>query len=284
MSNLRDIRRRISSVKNTQKITRAMKMVAAAKLRRAQEAIVTARPYAQQMRALVTRVAACTQDDSHPLLGGRAEKRAVLIVVTSDRGLCGAYNSSVVNETKRLLAGPLSGREVSLILVGRKGADGMKRQNVTIGEKFTHVLEDDPLRAVAKIVDPLVERYASGEIDAVHVVYNAFRSAISQVVTLEQLLPVAVDEEAEAPPVEYMYEPDQAAVLETLLQRDLRIQVHRVLHEAAASEHGARMTAMDAATNNASDVIDTLTLQYNRARQDAITAEMLEIIGGAEAL
>jgi F-type H+-transporting ATPase subunit gamma len=284
MSNLRDIRRRINSVKNTQKITRAMKMVAAAKLRRAQEAVVAARPYAQQMRALVTRVAACSQDTAHPLLGGREEKRSVLVVVTADRGLCGPYNSSIVNETKRLLNGPLSDREVSLVVVGRKGIDGIKRQNVTIDERFTHVLEDDPLRAVAKVFDPLVDRFVAGEIDAVHIVYNAFKSAISQVVTLEQLLPVTIDEKAESPPVEYTYEPDQTAVLETLLQRDLRIQLHRVLHEAAASEHGARMTAMDAATKNASEVIDTLTLQYNRARQDAITSEMLEIIGGAEAL
>ncbi len=261
-----------------------MKMVAAAKLRRAQEAIVAARPYARSMRELVTRVAACAQDDAHPLLDGREERRSVIIVVTADRGLCGGYNSSVINEARRLLGNDFSDRATSLVVIGRRGVDAVKRETVPIDAEFTHVLEEDPMRAVANIVDPLVDRFKNDEIDAVHVLYNEFRSAIVQTVSLEQLLPVALDEEVEAPPVDYVYEPSQAHVLETLLKRDLQIQMHRVLHEAAASEHGARMTAMDSATNNATDVIERLTLQYNRARQDAITAEMLEIIGGAEAL
>jgi len=284
MASLRDIRRRINSVKNTQKITRAMKMVAAAKLRRAQEAIIAARPYALSMRQLVTRVAACTQEDAHPLLVGREERRSVIIVVTADRGLCGGYNSNVLNETHRLLEGDFSDRATSLVVIGRRGVDGVKRETVPVDETYSHVLEDDPMRAVATIVDPLVDRFVNDEIDAVHVLYNEFKSAIVQDVTLEQLLPIALNEDVEAPPVDYVYEPSQTHVLETLLKRDLRIQMHRVLYEAAASEHGARMTAMDSATNNASDVIDRLTLQYNRARQDTITAEMLEIIGGAEAL
>jgi F-type H+-transporting ATPase subunit gamma len=284
MASLRDIRRRINSVKNTQKITRAMKMVAAAKLRRAQDAIIAARPYARSMRDLVTRVAACAQEDAHPLLVGREERRSVIIVVTADRGLCGGYNSSVINETRRLLEGEFSDRATSLVVIGRRGVDGVKRETVPVDETYTNVLEDDPMRSVANIVDPLVDRFVEDEIDAVHVLYNEFRSAIVQDVTLEQLLPVALDEDKKAPPVDYVYEPSQTYVLETLLKRDLRIQMHRVLYEAAASEHGARMTAMDSATNNASDVIDRLTLKYNRARQDTITAEMLEIIGGAEAL
>jgi len=284
MANLRDIRRRINSVKNTQKITSAMKMVAAAKLRRAQEAVVAARPYAKSMRELVARVAACAEEEAHPLLVGREERRSVIIVVTADRGLCGGYNSNVINEMRRQLEDSFSDRAASLVVVGRRGVDAVKRETVPIDGTHTHVLEEDAMRSVANIVDPLVDRFVRDEIDAVHVLYNEFRSAIVQDVTLEQLLPVALDEEVEAPPVDYIYEPSQAHVLETLLKRDLRIQMHRVLHEAAASEHGARMTAMDSATNNASDVIDRLTLQYNRARQDTITAEMLEIIGGAEAL
>jgi len=284
MANLRDIRRRINSVKSTQKITRAMKMVAAAKLRRAQEAIVAARPYANGMRRLVTRVAKCANEAAHPLLVAREERRSVIIVVTADRGLCGGYNSNIINEAKRLLRDEFGDRAMSLVIVGRRGVDASKRMTATIDERYTHVLEEGAMRAVAKIVDPLVERFVRDEIDAVHVLYNEFKSAILQNVTLEKLLPISFDEDIEAPPVDYIYEPSQSHVLETLLKRDLRIQMHRVLHEAAASEHGARMTAMDSATNNASEVIERLTLQYNRARQDAITAEMLEIIGGAEAL
>ncbi len=236
------------------------------------------------MRDLVTRVAACAQEDAHALLVGREERRSVIIVVTADRGLCGGYNSSVLNEARQLLENTFSDRATSLVVVGRRGVDALKRETIPVDAKHTHVMEENPMRAVAKIVDPLVERFKNDEIDAVHVLYNEFRSAIVQTVTLEQLLPVALDKDAEAPPVDYVYEPSQASVLESLLKRDLRIQMHRVLHEAAASEHGARMTAMDSATNNANDVIERLTLQYNRARQDTITAEMLEIIGGAEAL
>lgn len=284
MANLRDIRRRINSVKNTQKITRAMKMVAASKLRRAQEAIVAARPYAHSMRQLVTRVAACAQEDAHPLLVGREERRSVIVVVTADRGLCGGYNSNIINEARRLSKDDFSDRATSFVVIGRRGIDAVKRETIPIDETYSHLMEEGPMRAVAKVVDPLVDRFVRDEIDAVHVLYNQFRSAIVQDVTLEQLLPIALDKEVEAPPVDYLYEPSQTHVLETLLKRDLRIQMHRVLYEAAASEHGARMTAMDSATNNASDVIERLTLQYNRARQDTITAEMLEIIGGAEAL
>ena len=261
-----------------------MKMVAAAKLRRAQEAIVAARPYAHSMRQLVTRVAACAQEDAHPLLVGREERRSVIIVVTADRGLCGGYNSNVINEARRLIDGAFSDRATSLVVIGRRGIDAVKRETIPIDETYSHLMEQGAMRAVAKVVDPLVDRFVRDEIDAVHVLYNQFRSAIAQDVTLEQLLPIALDKDVEAPPVDYLYEPSRAHVLETLLKRDLRIQMHRVLYEAAASEHGARMTAMDSATNNASDVIERLTLQYNRARQDTITAEMLEIIGGAEAL
>lgn len=284
MASLRDIRRRIESVKSTQKITRAMKMVAAAKLRRAQDAIVMARPYANSMRHLVTQVAQRSRGGAHPLLREREENRIALVVVTSDRGLCGAFNSNILNEVARLTTGRFEGKQISLTAIGRKGVEILRRRAYTIDTARSHVLDGSAMHAASEIVEPLVDRFGAGQIDAVYVLYNEFKSAISQRVTLERLLPFQPGETVEQAVTDYLYEPSQEEVLEILLKRELQIQMHRILHESAASEHGARMTAMDSATNNARDVIQQLTLQYNRVRQDAITAEMLEIIGGAEAL
>lgn len=284
MANLRDIRRRIQSVRNTQKITRAMKMVAAAKLRRAQEAIVRVRPYAFRMRNLVNSLAARAESDSHPLLSPRDGRRVSLIVVTADRGLCGGFNSGIANETMVRLSGDLAEKEVRLTVIGRKGVELLKRRSCTVGSTFLGVF-DRPLFEVSReIIDAEVERFKNDEIDEVVCLYNEFKSAIAQNVTFERLLPFEVDEETASGAVDYVYEPSNTAVFEGLLTRHMSVQMHRILLESQASENGARMTAMDAATTNAGEFIDSLTLKYNRARQDTITKELIEVVSGAEAL
>jgi F-type H+-transporting ATPase subunit gamma len=283
MANLRDIRRRINSVKSTQKITRAMKMVAAARLRRAQEAIQRARPYAYHMRDLVNRLSSRVDEDMHPLLRRGQGDRTGLIVVTSDRGLCGGFNSNIVNEAMRAIRKDFAGRDIELTVVGRKGIEALRRRGYQFRASFTEVLEKNPLRAAGEIIGDVIEHFERGGTDAVYCVYNEFKSAISQRVVIEQLLPFELPETDDAA-VDYLYEPSPPAVVGALLERHMQVQMHRILFESAASEHGARMTAMDAATNNAGDVIDRLTLLYNRARQTAITTEMIEIVSGAEAL
>jgi len=300
VASLRDIKRRIDSVKSTQKITRAMKMVAASKLRRAQEAILRARPYALEMRNLVNSLALRAENDAHPLLRlGAGQGKVGIVVVTSDRGLCGGFNSHIVNHTMEVLAEDFAGRDVALTVVGRKGIEALKRRPCTIQATFTGVFEGPVMDAAAVIINDIVEDFMAGGTDEVHCVYNEFKSAVQQRVTLERLLPFdpgktagaaarphdAAEESAPPPTaVDYLYEPNQAELFQALLVRHMHVQMHRILFESAASEHGARMTAMDAATRNAGEVMDRLTLQYNRARQDAITSELIEVISGAEAL
>ncbi|MCP4640336.1 MAG: ATP synthase F1 subunit gamma [bacterium] len=283
MPNLRDIKRRITSVKNTQKITRAMKMVAAAKLRRAQEAIQQARPYAYHMRDLVNRLALRVDETVHPLLGpGRGDVIHV-VVVTADRGLCGGFNSNLINETMRVVGEQFPGEPVEITVIGRKGRDAFKRRTVTVREVYTDVMDPSPWRSASEIVGGMVDEFVAGRAKAVYCLYNEFKSAISQHVTLEKLLPFDPPDRGEIV-IDYVYEPAIPEVVGGLLSRHMQIQMHRILFESAASEYGARMTAMDSATNNAGDVIDRLTLKYNRARQDTITREMIEIVSGAEAL
>lgn len=302
MAGLRDIKRRITSVKSTQKITRAMKMVAASKLRRSQEAIMRARPYAFEMRSLVNNIAARADGATHPLLRTGSNGKVGIVVVTSDRGLCGGFNSNIVNGLLRAINSHFADREVEVTIVGRKGVEQLKRRSMKVRATFVGVHDGSVMRAAAHIIDDIVEDFKQGGTDEVYCLYNEFKSAVQQAVTLEKLLPFASeesDEAAAAKPdqvdeenvseetaqmMDYMYEPDQEDVFERLLVRHIRIQMHRILFESAASEHGARMTAMDAATRNAGEVIDRLTLQYNRARQDAITTELIEVVSGAEAL
>lgn len=284
MASLRDIRRRINSVKSTQKITRAMKMVAAAKLRRAQEAITQTRPYAQKTRRLVESLAARAKTASHPLLRRDGGGKVELVVVTGDRGLCGSFNSNIVTAAMEALQRDFAGRDVELTVIGRKGLDLLRRRPCTIRESHINVMDGNIVRHASRIVAGLAERFASGETDAVYCVYNEFRSAISQRVVLEPILPFALPEEADDATVDYLYEPSMEAVFDSLLTRRLEVHLHRMLLDSAASEQGARMTAMESATNNAGDVIARLTLQYNRARQDAITKELIEVVSGAEAL
>ncbi len=294
MPSLKDLRMRIDSVKSTQKITSAMKMVAAAKLRRAQEQAEAARPYAERMERMVRSVSASVSgvEGASPLLSGRGRASVHLVVVmTSDRGLCGAFNSSIVREARRMIL-ELANEEkqVKILCVGRKGWSQLRRDN---SAEIVDLIEDvgrqrlgfDDAQGVAARI---LEMFDGEEFDVCTLIYNRFQSAISQVVTRRQLLPFALetnaDETAQTDEQIYDYEPDEAEILDVLLPRNISVQVFRALLENNASEHGARMSAMDSATRNAGEMIDTLTLNYNRTRQAFITKELIEIISGAEAV
>jgi F-type H+-transporting ATPase subunit gamma len=287
MATLKAIRKRIGSVRNTQQITKAMKMVSAAKLRRAQEAAVQARPYAEKMTELLKNVAARVSSEAHPLLKLRDEKKIHLVVFTSDRGLCGGYNANLIRAAEAFIRKNAGEKEIELTLVGRRGADYYRRRSANIAGRYTEILGEPADELAAEIALKLMERFMSGETDAVYILYSRFRSALSQVPTLERLLPVALAEsganERELQ-TEYLYEPGVQALLASLLPRVTDVAVQRALLEAIASEHGARMTAMDSATTNAAKMIGSLTLQMNRARQASITRELMEIVGTAEAL
>jgi F-type H+-transporting ATPase subunit gamma len=282
--NLQDIRRRITSVKSTQKITRAMKMVAAAKLRRAQEALLNTRPYTYNMRELTNALLPMIDPDSHPLLRRSQGGPVAIIVVSSDRGLCGGFNANIVNTAMRLVHEDFAGKDVELTIVGRKANDVLRRRQCSIRSAHIGLLEKYSVSADMAVIDPLVERFANGEIGQVYCLYNEFKSAISQRIALERLLPYELEKSESKPAPFYLFEPSADEVVFSLLRENLHAQMHRILHESMASEQGARMAAMDAATNNARDVIAKLTLKYNRVRQDAITKEVVEIVSGAEAL
>jgi F-type H+-transporting ATPase subunit gamma len=287
MATLKAIRKRISSVRNTQQITKAMKMVSAAKLRRAQEAAVQARPYAEKMTELLKNVAARVSREAHALLTLREEKKVHLVLFTSDRGLCGGYNSNLIRSAEAFIRQRSGNQELTLTLVGRKGADYFRRRGAAIADRYIDILRHAPDELASEIAQKLIARFAGGDTDAVYVLYGRFRSALSQVPTLEKLLPIALAEtdEAEArEQTEYLYEPGVQQLLASLLPRMTDVTVQRALLEATASEHGARMTAMESASGNAAKMIGSLTLQMNRARQASITRELLEIVGTAEAL
>ena len=285
MPNLQDIRRRIASVKSTQKITHAMKMVAASKLHRAQEALLNTRPYTYHMRELTNSLLPMLEPGAHPLLNRPEEGKVAMIVISSDHGLCGGYNTNIVHETMRLLQEDFADEEVELTLVGRKGIDALRRRPCTIREKYTGFLDNYSVSPDTALIDPLIEGFINGEIGQVHCLYNEFKSAMTQRIALERLLPYEFEEpDSDRPEPMYIFEPSAEAVIFALLRENLYAQMHRIFHEAMASEQGARMVGMDAATNNARNVIADLTLKYNRVRQDAITTEMVEIISGAEAL
>ena len=288
MANLKDIRKRIASVKNTQKITKAMKMVAAARLRKAQQRITELRPYALKTLDVLSSVAvrAGDEEEIHPLLARREPKHVMLVVLTSDRGLAGGFNATINKAAfafwKELEA---KGSEVTFAVIGRKGRDYLKRRHAKIVHEFTGVFENLDLDKAGEIGRYIVDNYTRHDLDAVYLVYNEFKSAITQSVTVEPLLPITPMEVGEnEAAVDFIYEPNKTKLLDTLLPMYVEVETYRALLESVASEHGARMTAMDAATGNASDMIDRLTLQFNRARQAAITKELMEIIGGAEAL
>ncbi|HSB19360.1 MAG TPA: ATP synthase F1 subunit gamma [Anaeromyxobacteraceae bacterium] len=289
MPSLRDIRRRIGSVRSTQQITRAMKMVAAAKLRRAQDAIQRARPYAVLLDQALGRIAQRAGADEaagHPLLEARPMRRVELVVITSDRGLAGGFNSNIGRRVQRFLVENGDRFEqIQVATIGKKGRDFLRARRIAIRKDFTGVHSQLGFEKAREIAREYAERVLAGEVDGVFLVYNEFKSAISQKVTLKQLLPVETSGEAGAAAgVDFLYEPARRELLQDLVPRHLDMQVWRALLDSAASEHGARMTAMESATKNATEMIAALSLQYNRARQAYITKELMEIVSGAEAL
>jgi F-type H+-transporting ATPase subunit gamma len=284
MATLQDIRRRIRSVHSTQKITRAMKLVAAAKLRRAQDRILEARPYAQRMAQLVGALARGLGEDKHPLLVRREGTRKLFVVITADKGLCGAFNSNILRRALELVR-PAPAEAVALVPVGRKGRDFFRRRRWALRGERIGVLDRVTFASARELAGELMQAYLEDAADEVWLVFNEFRSVAVQRVVVERLLPIEPPGEGgEAAAVEYLYEPDPATILAALLPRHVEVQVYRALLESAAGEHGARMTAMEAATKNAQEMIGVLTIQYNKARQERITKELLDIVGGAEAL
>jgi F-type H+-transporting ATPase subunit gamma len=285
MATLKVIRKRIGSIRNTQQITKAMKMVAAAKLRRAQEEAVEARPYAEKMMELFKNLVARVSREAHPLLGLRDEKRIDLLVLTSDRGLCGGYNANLIRAAEAFIRREGAGKEIQLVLVGRKGTDYFRRRKTTIADRYVNILSNAAQELAGEIAEKAIGRFIRGETDAVYILYSRFRSALSQIPTLEKLLPVEFSEQEKPEQLtEYLIEPNVEALLASLLPKVVQVAIYRALLEATASEHGARMTAMDSATTNASKMMGALTLQMNRARQASITRELMEIVGTAEAL
>jgi F-type H+-transporting ATPase subunit gamma len=292
MPSLKDLRVRINSVKSTQKITSAMKMVAAAKLRRAQEQAEAARPYAERMERMLGSLAASMagQEGAPALMAGTGNDAVQLVVVmTSDRGLCGGFNSTIVRGARRLLRDlQAAGKQVKVLCVGRKGRDQLRRD---FGGLIIGTIEDIAkprltFDAADRVARRIAQMFEAGEFDVCTIIYNRFKSAMTQIVTTQQLIPFApAGTAAEAGAgASYEYEPDEGAILAELLPRNLSVQVYRALLENNASEQGARMTAMDSATRNAGDMINRLTINYNRSRQAYITKELIEIISGAEAV
>ena len=289
MASLIDIRRRLRSVKSTQQITKAMKMVAAAKLRRAQDRVIGARPYAALIGSVLASVRAHAGEMKHPLLEAREEKRVLLLVIAGERGLCGAFNTNVNRATAHLIAAHPEWTEVRILPVGRKAVEFWKKRKYPLTEKTYAGIFDSLKYAHAKEIAGFISaEFLAEKIDAAYVVVNEFRSILSQVVVTRKLLPLAPETPAtaaaEGPGVEYIYEPDVATILAWLLPRYLEFAIFRALAESAAAEMGARMTAMGSASKNAGELIDKLTLTYNRARQARITKELIEIVSGAAAL
>ena len=281
MPALVDIRRRIRSVKNTQQITKAMKMVSAAKLRRAQDAIFAARPYARKMMEVLSSMAARAEDRSHPLLERREGDRILLTLITADKGLCGGFNANIIRAAVRFLEDKRPDA-VELELLGKRGRDFFRRRQYRVRSEQVGLFQALRFPAAQTIARDLVQAFVAREVDQVYLVYNEFKSVIQQRVVVERLLPIERKAiEPHEPALDYLYEPGPARIYEEMLPKHVEVQVWRALLESAAAEHGARMAAMDAATRNAGEMIDRLTLYMNKVRQAAITKEIIEVVSGA---
>ncbi len=286
MASLKSIKKRIVSVKNTRQITKAMKMVSAAKLRRAQENVVAARPYAKKLGEVLQSLAANLEGDLHPLLEKREAKKLLLIVLTSDRGLCGGFNTNLCKAADRYIK-EKSGvyEQISVMTVGRKGYEFLKSR-YTVYKNFANVLAKPNYQTAAMLAQEVIDGFTAGEYDQVELLYNSFRTVMTQDITFQQMLPVVPEETtvADETPVEFIYEPSVGELLAEILPKNIEVQIFKAMLETVAGEHGARMTAMDSASKNANEMIGKLTLQYNRARQAAITTELMEIISGSESI
>jgi F-type H+-transporting ATPase subunit gamma len=286
MPSLIDLRRRVRSIRNTQQITKAMKMVSAARLRRAQDRVINSRPYARMFASILSNVAAAAAGDdsvaAHPLLAVREERKIQLILVTADRGLAGAYNSNLIRAAEQFVADH-AGHQVEFELVGRKGRDYFARRDAKISGELVGSSQTASLAEAQALVAKLMQRFSDAEIDSVYILYNEFKSVLTQRVTLKRILPLSVAPGGGQVVRDYIYEQPPAQILGSLLPRYVLLQVLEAFLENTAAEHAARMTAMDAATNNASDVMNKLTLYINRVRQASITREIIEVVSGAAA-
>jgi F-type H+-transporting ATPase subunit gamma len=284
MANLKEIRNRITSVQSTMQITSAMKMVSAAKLKKAQDAITAMRPYAEKLTELLQSVSATLDCDAGGQYTSQREINKVLIVaITSNRGLCGAFNTNVIKQAK-VIADAYAGKQVNIFAIGKKGNDVLRKTNTVIDNK-SEIFDNLTFENVAEIADVLTEKFITGEYDKIEVVYNQFKNAATQIVQTEQFLPLApITSDKPASTGDYIFEPSKEEIVLTLIPKSLKTQLYKSIRDSFASEHGARMTAMHKATDNATELRNQLKLTYNKARQAAITNEILEIVGGAEAL
>lgn len=286
MPTLIEFRRRIRSVKNTQQITRAMKFVAAARLRRAQERALAARPYAREILRVLRSAMARVENPTHPLMAERPEERLLALVLTGDRGLCGAFNATVLRKTQEFLH-EHGAQELEVLPIGKKGRDTLRKQRLKFAGEYVNVMTRVEFTKAKEVADVILRRYCGAELDAVYVIYNEFKSVLTQKLTVAKLLPIAAEElgapahATTAVPVDYLYEQPPAEIFSRLLPRYLETEVFRAMLESSAAEHAARMTAMDSATNNAIELIDQLTLYMNKVRQAAITKEIIEVVSGA---
>jgi F-type H+-transporting ATPase subunit gamma len=290
MATLRDIQNRIKAVQSTQKITKAMKMVAASKLRKVQTRMLNLRPYAEKMHDVLQSLAMGADRESHPLLALRPRKTVEVVVVTSDRGLCGAFNTNIMKAAQKCIDDYVNDSfEVKISAVGKKANDYFKRKNVELTNSWTGISGNITFTNASDIADKIKESYTNEEADEVVVVYNAFKSMVAQTVTVSKLLPLAAIEEEEGAasdegPADFIYEPSMDAIFDRLLPRNVDIQIYRALLESSAAEEAARMSAMENATQSCDEMVGSLTLQFNKARQASITGELMDIVGGVEAL
>lgn len=288
MATLRDIKRRIRAVNNTRQITKAMKMVAAAKLRKAQTRMLEMRPYADKMSNVLKSLATGADSNMHPLLAIRPRKNVELVMLTSDRGLCGAFNSNIMKTAVKLMAGfQQEGLKVSISLIGKKASDYLKRREVPARGSWTGLSGRIAYSNAQEISKDIIGNYINEAVDEVILIYNEFKSVMAQQVSVTKILPLAAVAEGEediTPAVDFIYEPSKKGIFNTLLPKNVEIQIYRALLESQASEEAARMTSMGNATKNADEMIGRLTLQYNKARQATITRELMDIVGGVEAL
>jgi F-type H+-transporting ATPase subunit gamma len=281
MATLLDFRRRIRSVKSTQQVTRAMKFVSAARLRRAQEMAIEARPYSTAITQIVRSVAGRMEEPAHPLLARRPEERALLVIVTGDRGLAGAFNANAVRRAVEFLRAH-SAQKMEVLAVGRKGRDSFRKQKWPLAGEYVGVTARADFKKAQEIGAKIIEHYAGEKTDAVYLLFNEFKSVITQKMVLEKLLPIdPAEEDASGSQVDYIYEQPAEELLNGLLPKYIEARIYRMLADSSAAEHAARMTAMDSATRNAGELIDTLTLRMNKIRQAAITKEIIEVVSGA---
>ena len=286
MASLKSIKKRIVSVKNTRQITKAMKMVSAAKLRRAQENVVAARPYAKKLGEVLQSLSSNLEGDLHPLLEKREAKKLLLIVLTSDRGLCGGFNTNLCKAADRYIKEhSASYEQISVMTIGRKGNE-FCRSRYNIYKSFSNILAKPSYQTAAMLAQEVIDGFVAGEYDQVELLYNSFRTVMTQDITFQQMLPIVPEavEASDETPVEFIYEPSVSELLAEILPKNIEVQIFKAMLETVAGEHGARMTAMDSASKNANEMIGKLTLQYNRARQAAITTELMEIISGSESI